>query len=173
MARRMREGRAVAGGVLVAAAVAVLAGCGGAANDDPSAALRPTDPGTPATPALVVAFADAVPAEAFTPVATANLDATPSLYVVADFTSLPTGQSALVTIMSPEGTAYLQQPVALSDGAVGLASVSQLQSGAVRLVFALPVWGSTIESYRRTGLWQASVSLQGSDLAGTAQLDLH
>jgi hypothetical protein len=192
VANRVRRGEAAL--FAVAALVVVMAGCGGtgpaaagtfrdpsSAGDpgtpsspaSPSSPVTPSDPSVPpSTPSVVVAFTDTVPTGTLEPVTHATIAQTESLYVVADWKDAPAGLTAIVVIVSPEGTAYLQQMVPLADGSSGLVSVTTLADGVRRVVAKLPVWGTTIESYQRTGIWNASVSLQGTEVSGTAQLDL-
>ncbi len=165
MSERVREGRAAVSGVAVA--LLVLAGCGGASGGGENAAVG--DP--PGGPSVTVAFATAAPAGDFTPATSATLADTESLYVVADWRDVPAGQTVRVLIASPDGTSYFDQLLPLEDGTVGLSSVVT-SAEARRMVVRLPVWGTDIETYHRVGAWTATVSLQGADLAGAAQVEL-
>lgn len=161
-----------------AAAAALLLACGGEVVADGTA--EPVTPGTPGTvlvpgdaaPAVTIAFAAAAPAGSFDPLASASIQDTRILYVVADWKDLPAGAAERLDILMPGGALYASLELPIGETQRGDLQFQVLEDGTRRVTYLLQVWGTPIESYQITGPWSASVTLVGGTASASAGITL-
>ncbi|HYD43099.1 MAG TPA: hypothetical protein VEB43_19860 [Anaeromyxobacter sp.] len=160
----------------LAAATALLA-CGGALVDDSAQPGTPGAPGTvlvpdDAAPSVTLTFAALEPAGAVEGLASAAIDDTPTLYVVAEWKGVPAGAVERLVVAMPGGAVYASLELPVGETERGDVRFQVLEDGTRRLTFLLHVWGTPIESLRMTGAWTATATLVGGTATATASVTL-
>jgi len=176
--------KATARAFCVAAALALSSGCGGPDAEDPaelvdlasatrSKPTKPPPPPPPPTSSVRLGFAATAPsATTFEPLAQASIDATPTLYVVADWNGVAADAVERLDVFMPGGALYASLDLPIAATTRGDLQFQVLGDGTRRLTYLLQVWGTPIESYRMTGSWSARASLVGGSASATASVVL-
>lgn len=140
----------------------------------PTEPSTPTEPETPAPsqPSVAVAFAAAVPGDAFIPLIEAFIDSSAAVYVITDWTGVTVDQAERLKLVSPDGSVYYATQISFADAATSLVGAWAMPDGTRRVAFKLLIWGTTIESYWQVGTWTATADLVDGGASGTATLEL-
>lgn len=92
-----------------------------------------------------------------------RIGAVDALMLEGSCASAPPGKHTLrFDVLSPSGTVYASMPQEVVIPASGVASVQS----------ALPLRGTTVESLRRAGTWNVTLTLDGGEPLASADLDL-
>lgn len=152
-----------------AAAAALLLACGGELVDTTG---QPGAPVVEPAPSVTIAIATAAPATDLTPVASAAIDDTATLYLVTDWKNLPPGAVARLDVRMPGGVPYSSLEIPVGETERGDVRFQVLEDGTRRLSFLLQIWGTPIELQRMTGSWSATATLVGGDASASASVGL-